>query len=182
MNSIVRGIRDFGLDLSLLIRLGDGQASADIAFEGCDAQGPQLLVQSSCDDMAVHDLIAEAHRLMGQAYQEYRNARLCQWTAQLVSPIGSDVRLSVFDQWLLEKLLVHSPQFQLGWTPLQDHPAAFRLKRDVGSLWIQVRTADQGGICCTNVVPVTDIHSMTNDVRIFLGQIIAASALAEAAD
>ncbi|WP_188974377.1 hypothetical protein [Deinococcus aerolatus] len=182
MNSIVRGIRDFGLDLSLLIRVGGGQASADVAFEGCAAQGPQLLVQNSCDDSAVHDLVTEVHRLMGQAYQEYRNARLCQWTAQLVSPVGSDVRLSVFDQWLLEKLLVHCPHFQLGWTPLQDHPAAFRLRRDVGSLWIQVMPADRSGICCTSVVPVSDVHSMTNAVRGFLDQVIVASVLAEAAD
>jgi len=182
VNSIVRSTQTFGIGLSLFIRFGNGQASAAVAFEGCAPQGPQLHAQSSCDDNGVHDLMAEVHRLMGQAYQEYRAARLCQWTAQLVSPVRTEFQLSVFDQWLLEKLMSHCPQFQLGWTPLQDHPAVFRFMRDVSSLWIQVMPTDRSGVCSTSVVTVSDVHSVTDAVRSFLDQVTRASALTEAAD
>lgn len=182
MNSIVRSIQAFGIDLSIFIRFGNGQASAAVAFEGCAPQGEQLHAQSGCDDNAVHALMAEVHLLMGQAYHEYRAARLCHWTAQLVTPVRTEFQLSVFDQWLLEKLMAHCPQFQLGWTPLQDHPAVFRLMRDVSSLWIQVMPAGRSGICSTNVVTVSDVHSVTDAVRSFLDQVTHASALTEAAD
>ena len=124
MNTIVRSVQAFGLDLSVLIRFGSGRASASVAFEGQAPQGPQLQAHNSCDDSAVHDLMAEVHQLMERAYQEYRATRLRQWTAQLVSPVGANFELSVFDQWLLEKLLARCAHFELSWTPLQDHPAA----------------------------------------------------------
>lgn len=182
MNSLVRSIQTFGIDLSLLIRFENGQASAAVAFEGHTPQGTHLQAQNTCKDTAVHDLTTQVHQLMECAYQQYRDVRLCQWTAQLVTPVGPDFQLSVFDQWLFEKLMASCPSFQLGWTPLQDDPAAFRLMRDGSSLRIQVMPENRSGTCCTSVVAVRDAHSMMNAVRDFLGQVIAIRASAEAAD
>ena len=182
MNSIVRSVQAFGLDLSVFIRFGNGQASAAVAFEGQTPQGRIFHAQSSCDDSAVHDVMNEVHQFTERAYQEYRAARLCRWAAQLVSPIGTDFQLSVFDQWLLEKLVARCPQFQLGWTPLQDYPASFRLMRDAGSLWIQVLPSSHGGSSYTGVVEVSDAHSVINAVRGVLGQLGADSVITEAAD
>ena len=79
--------------------------------------------------------------------------------------MGANFELSVFDQWLLEKLLARCSHFQLSWTPLQDHPASFRLMRDAGSLWIQVMPEGRSGPCCTRVVEVGDVHSVIRGVR-----------------
>ncbi|GAA4001684.1 hypothetical protein GCM10022631_10310 [Deinococcus rubellus] len=126
--------------------------------------------------------MAEVHRLAEQAHQEYRAARLCHWAAQLVSPVGTDFQPSVFDQWLLEKLVARCPHFQLGWTPLQDHPASFRLMRNGGSLWIQVTPESLSARCSTRVVQISDADSVMKAVRGHLSQIGANSVLTEAAD
>ena len=88
MNTIVRSVQAFGLDLSVLIRFGSGHASASVAFEGHAPQGPQLQAHNSCDDSAVHDLMDEVHQLMKQACPGIprhpaasvdRSARLAKW-------------------------------------------------------------------------------------------------------
>ncbi|GGR26330.1 hypothetical protein GCM10008957_42350 [Deinococcus ruber] len=165
-----------------MICFRDGQASAAVAFEGHAPQGPRLQAQNTCHESAVHDLMTQVHQLMERAYQQYRDARLCQWTAQLVAPVGSDVQLSVFDQWLLEKLMTTCPQFQVGWTPLQDVPAAFRVLRVGSSLRIQVMLGGLSGVPHTTVIAVSDVHQLTTAVRDFVGQVIATSVSAGAAD
>jgi len=160
----------------------NNRASAEIAFEGQAPQGALLWTQNTCNDSVVQDLTAQVHELMERAYQQYRAARLCQWTAQLVAPVGADFQFSVFDQWLLEKLMTCCPHFQVGWTPLQDDPAAFRLMRDGSSVRIQVVPVSGGGACFTSVVTVFDVYSLMNAVQHAAGQVMAVRAPAEAAD
>lgn len=182
MNSIVRHVQVLGLDLSLQIHFGGGCASAAVAFEGRAPQGSWLQAQNSCNDSAVHDLMTEVHQLAERAYQEYRAARLRHWTAQLVSPIGANLQLSVFDHWLLEKLLTRCPTFQLGWTPLPGQQASFRLLGDDGSIWIQVMSDHRHRNGCTSVLKISDVHSLMDAVRALLNQLDMAAPSAEAAD
>ena len=182
MNSTVRNVQAYGLDLSLSVRYGNGNASAAVFFPGQAPQGPHLHAQRSCDDSAVQDLVGQVHQLMKAAYDQYRDARMCQWTMKLVNPVGFDFQLSVFDQWLLDKLIVSCPRFQLGWTPLDDHAGAFRLMRDGSTLRIQVMPVGRDGGCSTSVVAVTDIHGMVSAVRALIREVIMVSGSAEAAD
>lgn len=182
MNSIVRSVQAYGLDLSLSIRYGNGHANASVAFTGQAPQGAPLQAQGTCDDSAVQNLLAQVHQLMEDAYGQYRDARMCQWTTELVAPVGPDFQLSVFDQWLLDKLIVSCPHFQLGWTPLLDHAGAFRMMRDGPSLRLQVTPVSGDRSCFTSVAPVTDVHGMVSAVRELIGEVTLLSVSAEAAD
>ncbi|THF84360.1 hypothetical protein E7T09_20340 [Deinococcus sp. KSM4-11] len=182
MNSIVRNVQALGLDLSLQIHFDGSCARAAVAFEGRAPQGSQLHAQNSCTDSAVHELMSEVNHLAERVYQEYRAAHLQHWTAQLVSPIGANLQLSVFDHWLLEKLMTRCLHFQLGWTPLPGHQASFRFLCDDGRIWVQVMSEKRHHNSCTNVVETTDIHSLMNAVRALLDQLDMAAPSAEAAD
>ncbi|MFB9994512.1 hypothetical protein ACFFLM_21375 [Deinococcus oregonensis] len=180
MKTIVRSESVAGLALTVRITFDNGTAHGTIALGNDLPGGDGLWVQGNTIDDAVTQIMTQVRRLTMKSYEQYRAADLRNSAVQFLLPISESGHASAFDCWLLNRLIVRCPVFQVEWTPLPGSAANFRLSCEQSTISVEVASTQAPYTSRTGVVTAIDAYTVMTVVRGLARQL--SSSAAEAAD